>query len=248
MVNIDEETSSSEEQIFDESNQILKEYLDHIEYQISTINRKPIEEDYFKELMINFFNQESLNNIFDRSILIDPSFSEYDKSALRVFQSKMGEFFEKGFGLSCSEGNLCLYYYLYDIFVVNFVIYFVTYLNGLQKLDSRFEEDIPNYKELSYKAFCAKKEIPSEDVNITSIKEYIDYILSEGIVPEDYFEICLLDSEGNAGLTELLVETVNLRIGYDTDFFRLKFEKLLFSDDVRGPVETKFIETLYGIV
>ena len=241
----DEETSSSEEQITDESNQILREYLDQIDYQISTVNKKVIEEDYFKEAMINFFNQDSINNIYDRSILIDPSFTDYDKEALRVFQMKMGEFFDKGFGLSLSEGSLCLYYYLYDIFVLNFVLYFVIYLNGLQKLDQSFEEDIPNYKELSLKSFLAKKESPSEDaINIASIKEYIDYILSEGICADQFFEICELDSDGNIGLHELVVESSNLRINVDTDFFRLKLEKILSSEEIRSAVETKFIETI----
>lgn len=249
MVNIDEEASSSEEQIIDESNQILKEYLDNIDYQLSTINRKGIEENYFKELIINFFKQESLDNIFDRSILIDPSFTEYDKSALTLFQTKMNEYFEKGFGLSFSEGNICVYYYLYDILVLNFVLYFVTYLNGLQKLDYTFEEDIPNYKELSFTSFCAKKEIPPDDSNkiIVLVREYIDYILSEGIIPEQFFEVCLLESDGNIGLLELVVESSNLRINYDPEFFILKIEKILSSEEIRGSIEHKFLETIHSI-
>ena len=254
MIEYDSEGSYSEEQILDESNQILKEYIDNIDSQVSCINRKEEEFDFLKDFFLNFLNQENLDSVYDRSILIDPKFTDYDKNALKEITLRLDSIFEKGMGISLLEKEICKYYYLYDIFVLHFIMYFTIYLNGLQKLTQDWEEDIPNWNELSFKKYMEKNN-PNDTrgaeaplATIDNVDSYLDYILLDGVFAESFFEICLLESESNVALTELVVENANQRIIFDNEFFRLKIEKILSLEEVRSAIKTNFIETCFNNV
>ena len=66
--------------------------------------------------------------------------------------------------------------------------------------------------------------------NLQLVKDYIHYICENGIIPEYFFEICLLESEGNIELSTLYLEFANNRIDFDDDFFILKLGKILSFD------------------
>lgn len=250
MIELNNETSSSEEQVIDESNNIFQDYLTYINSQLSSVNRSMNETDYLTKFYTEFLNQKSMDSVFDRSIMIDPNLTDYDKEALRTMRDKLNQMFTNNLGLTFLNGNVSIYYTIYDIFVLHFVMYFVMYLNGLQKLDESYADDIPNWKDLSYLAFLDKKNgtttlsakgakapFTPQDVN-----DYLTFILQDGIVPECYFEIIMLESSSYS-LDELVTESVNQRIDYDYEFFRLKLEKILSSEDTRSYVIQQFIET-----
>ena len=111
-------------------------------------------------------------------------------------------------------------------------------LLGRFLLYSHYEEDIPNWNELSFEYF--KKKIGDESpISVQQIYEYIDYIGDVGIIPEFLFEISLLESEGNVMLTDLLVESTNDRIYYDKEFICLKLKKILSSDIIKSNIANK---------
>lgn len=253
MIELDNEASYSEEQITDESNQILTEYLDNIESQIISINKTESETDFLKELFINFFNQKDLDSVFDRSILIDPNFSEYDKDALKATTMKLHNMFENGMGISMVDKDICFYYYLYDIFVLHFHMYFTIYLNGLQKLTEDFDEEIPNWDKLSYKYFVEKNNSNTTGGESTPpavtelVDRYLNYIITDGIIPDQFFEICLLESGTSESLSELVVENTSQRIVFDYEFFRLKIEKILSLEEVRSIIKTNIVDTIVNV-
>ena len=57
--------------------------------------------------------------------------------------------------------------------------------------------------------------------------EYIKYILELGVVPELYFQICLMEASGDVMLSYLFRETANNLLEADRTFFNLKIQKLL---------------------
>ena len=67
----------------------------------------------------------------------------------------------------------------------------------------------------------------NEALKVPLISEYLKYILELGIKPELYFQIALMESEGDVYLSNLYIETVNDRVSYDSEFFNLKIQKLL---------------------
>lgn len=251
MIELNNETSSSEEQVIDEANSIFQDYLTYINSQLASVNRSMNETDYLKEFYTKFLNQPNLDSVFDKSIMIDPNFSEYDREALRAMRDKLNIMFTNNLGLTFLDGNVSIYYTVYDIFVLHFVMYFVMYLNGLQKLDASFEEDIPNWKDLSYLAFLDKKNGTTTfsakgakaPFTPQDVDEYLTFITQDGIVPECYFEIIELESASES-IDELVTESVNQRIDYDYEFFRLKLEKLLSSEDARSQIINQFIGTI----
>ncbi|MDE7099955.1 MAG: hypothetical protein K2N99_01880 [Malacoplasma sp.] len=226
------ETSGSEDQIQSENSDVIAEYLDRISEQTSTINPDLMPIDYVEEFVTNFLEAD-INSVYDNSIYVN-SVSDAFNDYLHNFEYLLASLINSGFGVTLSDGDIRLYYYLYQIFVTKFADYFVYYVNGLQKLDSTFEEDIPNWNELSFD-FFRKKTGDESPVSLSTISEYVDYVI-ETLIPESYFEICLEESTGDVALTEVFIETANYRVQYDSEFFRIKLAKILSSDIIRDNI------------
>jgi hypothetical protein len=238
-----ENTSENPDQLQDENDGIFNEYLTNIYGQCATVTPELEPVDYIKEFIINFLNLPNLDNLEDRSILIDDRLTNIDRDYLRLLSMNLNKFFEQCFGVEFIDGDIYLYYCLYQILVTNFADYFSNYLQGLQKMDSDYEEDIPNWKELSFEYF--RKKIGDESpISIQVVNEYIDYICEQGIIADYFFELCLLESEGNVALSALYIESANNRIDYDSNFFSIKISKLLSFDVIKNRITNTFINII----
>ena len=222
--------------------QICTEYLQKIEIQAATtqpdINADDIVLQYIQnELGIN--NEEEIHNL---TIMINDNLTQIDKNLLLSFTDGLNITFNKTFGVNLTDNDIRLSYYLYIVLVTQFINYFVNYVDGLQKININYKEDIPNFQEVSFKYFKDKYKKDSESIQ-SDITDYLDYIIEYCIFPEMYFELALLGSPGNQVLSCLYLESANGRVTYDSDFFKLKISKILSSN-----IKEVLIERLINIL
>ena len=222
--------------------QICTEYLQKIEIQAATtqpdINADDIVLQYIQnELGIN--DEEEIHNL---SIMINDKLTQIDKNLLLSFTEGLNITFNKTFGINLVDNDIRLSYYLYTVLVTHFVDYFVNYIDGLQKININYKDDIPNFQEVSFKYFKDKYKNDSESVQ-SIVSDYLDYVIEYCIFPEMYFELSLLGSPGNQVLSCLYIETANFRVTYDSDFFKLKISKIL-SSNIKEALITKLVDIL----
>jgi hypothetical protein len=237
-----QETSENEEQVMDENNTILTDYSQKIDAQCATVAPELMPNDYVKDFIINFLNLPDLTGLEDRSILIDERLDNNDKEYLALFTSNLSKSISRGIGIELSDGDIYLYYCIYKYFITNLSENFINYVLGLQKLNIEYEEDIPNWGELSFQYFIKKIEDESSTFSIQTIYKYLDYIIDIGIVPDYLFEISLLGSEGNVDLNYLLVESTNDRVYYDQEFIIYKLSKILRFDIIKSNIANKMFD------
>ena len=243
MVDINDNSSENYEQVLQENDNVFLEYLTNIKNQCATVTPDIEPTDFIKEFVISFLNLPNLNGLEDRSILIDDRLSDIDHKYLRLLCANLDSIFDTTFGITLHNNDIYVRYCLYQVLITKFSDYFLTYLNGLQKLDEDFAEDIENWNELSFEYF--RKKIGDESpISIQLVKDYIHYICENGIIPEYFFEICLLESEGNIELSTLYLEFANNRIDFDDDFFILKLGKILSFDIIEDTISDKFIDII----
>ena len=160
-----------------------------------------------------------------------------------MFLDAMNYTFDMNFGVRIVEGaNSGMLYSIYKIFITHFSDFFLNYVCGLQKLGPEFEEDIPNWAELSFEHYNKIAGDKSPTISYALVKSYIDYIIEDGLFGEYYFEICQLESSGNNDLSDLVVASANYRIKYDNDFFALKLGKILTSNIICDAIIAKLVE------
>ncbi len=209
--------------------QICTDYLQKIETQAATtqpeINPEDIVLQYIQnELCVS--NEEEIHNL---SIMVHENFTQTDKNLFLSFAEGLNFTFNKTFGIRSTDNDIRISYYFYNVFVTHFIDYFINYVDGLQKINESYKDDIPNYQEVSFKYFRDKHNNKSDTIQ-TSVSDYLDYLIEYCIFPEMYFEIALLGSPGNTVLSTLYIESANSRIIYDSDFFKLKVNRILFSN------------------
>jgi hypothetical protein len=232
------ETSENEDQIIEENDKIVNEYIENIRKQFATVTPQLNQTDYISQFIIDFLNLPDTSGVEDKSIMIDDRLTDLDKDYLHMLILNLDKIINLNLGMSLTDGDIYLYYSIYQFFVTNIIDNMTNYFCGLQKLDIDYEEDIPNWNELSFEYF--KKKIGDESpISVQQIYEYIDYIGDVGIIPDFLFEISLLESEGNVMLTDLLVESTNNRIYYDKEFVCLKLKKILSSDIIKSNIANK---------
>lgn len=241
-----DEYGASEDQYIQENNELIGDFLNRLQYQLSRINKPITEEDYYVKFVAQFLNIPDMNPVYDRSILIDSRINSYEKEAFREFIFTLNRYIENSLGIEFSEVDVCITYYVYRVLVVNFIEYFLEYIDGLQKVDINWDEDIENWDQVSFTAFRKKREIPLDTpITIQLVSDYLDYVIFDCLIPEHYFEVCLLGSEGNVELSELVVESVNQRISYDSEFIRMRFEKIFSSEnEIRDTIVNGMVSIL----
>lgn len=235
----DTEVSQGDQQVMDENEQIFNTYIQTLHDQCGSICQDIHPDDIMEKFYKEFLNQPDMSSVEDRSIIIDGKLTPYDRDSLQIFRDKMVKIYEQVLGVICtSDVDIYHIYCLYQVFVTQFADYFLTYLCGLQKLDADFEEEIPNWEELSFENY--RKKIGDESpISINTINNYIDYIVECGIYPNVYFDVCLYESSGNVALSELILESSSNYIQFDDEFIRLKFSKLLLSDEIKNYIADK---------
>lgn len=247
MVIGENEFSTNQEQYEQEGNELILDYLERIKFQLNTVNRKIAEDDILFAFFVGFLNLSNVDEILDRSILISDSLNEYEHSAMREFFGRVNNMLDTSWGISIIEPDPAITYYIYQTLVTKFTDYFLNYVNGLQKLDVLNEEDIENWNELRFETFKQKNNVVIDEdhpLTIPLVTEYLDTIVVPHLLPELYYEIGLLGSEGNTLLSDLVVETVNQRLSYDREFIRFKIERILSSEDIRHTVINRMIDIL----
>ena len=243
MIDIDDNSSENYEQVLQENDGVFTEYLTNIQNQCATVTPDIEPTDFIKEFVISFLNLPDLSGLEDRSILVDDRLSQLDHNYLRLFTANLDRIFDTTFGITLHDSDIYIHYCLYQMLVTKFADYFLTYLNGLQKLDEDYAEDIENWNELSFEYF--RKKIGDESpISVQIVKDYIHYICESGIIPEYFFEICLLESEGNVELSTLFLESSNNRIDFDDTFFILKLSKILTFDIIEDTIADKFLDIM----
>lgn len=222
--------------------EICSEYLQKIEIQTATLQPELEPDDIILKYITNELrvdNEEELHNL---SIMIDDRLTETDKNLLSSFTDGLKYIFYKTFGMNIYDNDIRLSWYTYTVFVTHFVDYFVDYIDGLQKVDVDYQDDIPNFQEVSFKYFREKYKNNSE-ITMSMVSEYLDYVAEYCIFPEMYYDLALLGSPGNIILSCLYTESTNGRITYDSDFFKLKIGKILSSD-----IKESIVPRLYDIL
>lgn len=238
---IDNDILTNEEQTESVNNMIFEDYLFKIQQQMMDTQSIGDKIDYI-ELFCNQFLMVGTDGIQDSSIYIDERLSESDRDYFRRFREELIEMYRNAFGIELIEPNMRTLYNLYKVFILNLPLYFIYYLNGLQKLTDKWVEEIPNFQELTYDYF--RNNIEKNIANIyDSVSNYISYILQSGLYPDNFVEICLYESEGNALLSELYIEVSNNRINSIDSFFKLKLNKILSFNLTNDTIMTQFIET-----
>ena len=207
---------------------ICKEYLEKIEYQAATTQPDINPDDIVLQYIKNELGIDNEEKIHDHSILIDDSLTELDKNLLSSFKDGLNFIFNKAYGISIYDNDIRLSYYTYLVLTIKFIDYFVDYIDGLQQIDAKYQDDIPNFQEVSFKYFQGKHNNETDKLEL--ISNYIDYIIEYCIFPDLYYEIALLGSPGNEILSCLYLESSNGRIEYDSDFFKLKIGKIISSN------------------
>lgn len=237
------EIATSEAQETEISNQVIQEYIDSIRSQAESTIRKPYEDDYV-ELFTTGFLRIPVEEFYDSAYVTDDKVNRNDIEYVKMFLDAMNYTFDINFGVRIVEGaNSGMLYSMYKIFITHFADFFLNYVCGLQKLGPEFEEDIPNWAELSFEHYKKIAGDKSPTISYALVKSYIDYIIEDGLFGEYYFEICQLESSGNNDLSDLVVASTNYRIKYDNDFFALKLGKILTSNIVVcDTIITKLVE------
>ena len=220
----------SDRQQYDEVNNTLEEYKNNIKLQAATLQPAVNPKDFIEDFVYNELGLNTIGGIDDLSIMVDPDLEELDKLKLQTMIDDMNETFESTFGMSFKDPDIQLCYYLYQVLVTRFNEYFMNYVVGLQELTPDYQDDIPEYAELSLKYFM--KKINEDKLNFKIAADYINYIADRGIKPDFYFEIALLGSPGNEVLSKLYLESSNERMNIDFEFFSIKFCKLVSSSDI----------------
>ena len=212
----------------------LEEYFENIRKQISVIKIDDEPYDFIEDFVKTYLNYDMIDMLETREIYADPKLSQEDREDLHTFVSQLNDMFNTYWGIYLQEEDIFLVKALYEIMYRRFSDYFIYFVNGLQKLDIDYVEELPNYEEYTFAYFMDKiKHITSDQVQknetlkVPLISEYLKYILELGIKPELYFQITLMESEGDVSLSNLYIETVNDRVSYDSEFFNLKIQKLL---------------------
>lgn len=238
-----ENTSEDELQVLDQTDQLFNMYVDSITAQCGSINPSLMPDDIMARFYTDFLKQGDLRTLEDRSIIIDENLPRLDKDLLNIFKEKLITIYENTLGIYCPNVDIFHLYCLYQVFVIHFADYFITYLSGLQKLDSDFDEDIPNWNELSLENY--RKKIGDESpISVNTIYDYIDYIVENGIYPDAFIDVCLYESSGNVALSELILESSSNNIQFDDNFFKLKISKILLSDIIKNYIANKLIMIL----
>lgn len=237
------EIATSETQQTEIANQAIQEYIDAIRSQAESCIRKPVEDDYF-ESFANGFLKIPAEEFYDSAYITDDKLSRNDKDYMTMFLDAMNYTFEMNFGIKLLEPTSGMLYSLYKIFITNFSDFFLNYVCGLQKLDSLYEEDIPNWEELSFENYKKITGVTTPAISYNLVNSYIDHIIENGIIAESYFDICDLESSGNDDLTYLMVETANYRVQYDNEFFRIKLGKILSTNVIRDSIVNKLVDIL----
>ena len=228
----------------------LEEYFEIIRKQISVIKIDDEPYDFIEDFVKTYLNYDMIDMLETREIYADPKLSQEDHEDLHTFVSQLNDMFNTYWGIYLQEEDIFLVKALYETMYRRFSDYFIYFVNGLQKLDIDYVEDLPNYKEYTFAYFMDKiKHITKEQVQknealkVPLISEYLKYILELGIKPELYFQIALMESEGDVYLSNLYIETVNDRVSYDSEFFNLKIQKLLqcIESDIIVTQLTEFI-------
>lgn len=228
--------SFSEAQDKELREKIIEDFHDNFHRQMVTINIYEESDDLIAKLLKDYFNYILLDDLESRQIYVDPIMQSDQTNREDLFNicSMINNIFETSWGIRLRDEDIYYLYSLYTVLILKFSEYFVYFVNGLQKLNEEFVEDLPNYNEYTFNYFIhnvssIKKENleKNENLKIPIIKEYVNYIIELGIKTELYFEICLQESEGNVMLSYLYSESVNGNISYDEEFFNMKIQKLL---------------------
>lgn len=225
----------------------ISDYTKEIQMQLRTCNPDPVKVDWIFDFIANTLGIKDpvVAKMEDKSIYIDPDLLDPDRMALSKFSENLGEIFSTTFGISFSDPDIFLYYSIYQIFCINFVNYFAYYINGLQKLTKEFEEDIPNWNELSFDYYINNvREKKENDSTYIRIEDYLDYILEIGLIPEEYIEIALLEASGDSYLSALYIEDANFRLIMDFAFLKEKITRIVHSDSLRDFIMDKLVETI----
>ena len=213
----------------------INKQLESTSVQVEPVN-------IFELFVCNIFGFDDASCIEDSSIFIDGRISQFDRFILSSFVTEVTNLFDSTFGINVTEPNISIIYSLYKSVCLNVTDIFTYYLCGLSKLDIGYKEEIPNYEELSYEYYVNKLyKDDSKDV-YSKVRGYVDYIISNYIITNNYFEIALLESSGNIDLSNIFIEQSNFRITYDDPFFVKKVSKILSSEDVIDTVVDKFID------
>jgi len=218
---------------------MLGDILDLINQQTATVEPETNPIDNVAFFINKFLNLPDTQSLEDRSIYINPDLTDFDREYLSVFTTQLGYYLSRNLGIDFADGDIYLYYAVYKIFVTRFIDYFVYYLNGLQQLDYEFVDDIPNYQELHFETFRKKNNGLALH---QSVSEYIDFILEYGLCFGNWFEIILLESNGNVEASALYTEQVNYRLVLDDKFLEIKLNKIVSSLNIKNVIISRFIE------
>lgn len=239
-----ENVSSSEEQLQDENKMILNDYFEYIMLQMATIEPDLHPLDYIEKFKVDYLQLSENYDLSDNKIYVNDSLSEQDHEDILKFVNQLTMYFENTFGILLKDTDMNLVNCLYKTMVVHFVDTFVYYINGLQKVDGDFINDLPEYDLVSFKYFKKINPDYENKDKYIQVRDYLDYVLDSHIYPDLFFQIALLESSGNVDLSPLYIESVNDRIVYDLEFFILKMNKLLSSINIKDSIMTKLIDTL----
>lgn len=237
---INSEESTNQDQIDSERNMILNDYTSNIDSQTSK-TRMDLNNENFIELFIsNYLNYKDLSKLEDRDIYICPEFSDNDRDDLSLFETELENIFYKNFAIKFIDSDIYIYDIIYKTIFINISKTFTFFINGLQKIDESFEEDLPNWKELSYKYFLTNIYKAESKDKYDYIRSYINYIFEICDLNLDtLIEVSLLESKGNVDLSSIYIELANERIVCeDNEFFIKKIKDFIFSDIYEQIVES----------
>ena len=212
---------------------LLTDFCDKIRNQLSVLLIQTDPVDQIAECLKGFFNYNTIDSLETRDIYVAENMDEKNKEDLLKFSNTLNQYFDSYWGIRTTEPDIFIYYCLYTTLFTKFIDYFIYFINGLQKLDEDYVEDLPNYEEYTFTYYLNhysrynREDITRNDsLKFPLISDYINYIIELGIKPELYFQIALMESEGDVMLSNLFMETANNRIIYDSEFFNLKIKKL----------------------
>ena len=228
--------TGSENQYEDLRNSIMNQTFDRIRLQLISLQVVNGAIDEIRKFIEEYFNYTDIDALETREIYISEVMQsdERNREDLFRFVQVVNNMFDHGWGVRLIDPDIYLVYCLYTVLYLRFYEYFKYFVNGLQKLDEDYVEDLPNYKEYTFAYFIenvskVKKENLAKNpvLKYPVMTEYIKYILELGVVPELYFQICLMEAEGDVMLSYLFRETANNLLEADRTFFNLKIQKLL---------------------
>lgn len=235
-----ENGSFSAEQAWSQAATAINEILEKVDSQCGSIHPSMANTDWVRAFMTDYLKLD-MNGLEDNSIYNDPGLVGQDRVSFDYFINRFGELMDMNFGISFEEPDIHLYYCVYQLFCLNFTEYFLCYINGLQKLTIEYEEDFPNWKELSYEYFITNLYDGGNSI-YTKVRNYLDYIFDQGLNIEEYIEVSLLESEGNVLLSAMYIELSNFRVNYDFIFLKNKIIKFATSDEINTVIIDNMVE------